>query len=224
MKACNKKRLLWIMSALLFLAACLMPWFGRGHGMPVAITTLMDPAPAGEITRDMHIAEAVALSPSQVRLHRAEAYCIGLLFATYKRVNEGVLSIELAQAGKQTRRSIPMRDLADNEALYICPDFALDPGSRFSISIDGRDGEAGSSATVWLTSDTRAGTATVADMPVARGLQLTLMPTSMMSGLGLSDRGTWAFIACSFSTLFMGLAVLAWSFSASGSYVSHRDS
>ncbi len=196
-------------AALVFAVACLYPWMPGFYQKTVAETPLRDPVPAGEISARVHIAEEVIV-PARSLADSQGPYCVGLLFATYQRANKGHLSVAVTQGNDRAQWTVPMSRLEDNKSFYACPSFDLDPRKQFSVLVDGKDGEEGSSATLWLTSDLEYGSVTLGGSMAPKSLQLSITSLSPTGGMGLSLPLRWAFLICGACSLLTALAALLW--------------
>lgn len=122
-------------------------------------TSSQDPLPVGEITRGLVVSQQV--QPDQGATppaHDAHPHCVGIRFATYMRRNSGRLDVELRQGSIERRWQVRASRLADNRFRYFCPGPAFSAWEPFHLQVSGINGEAGRSATLWLTGDTRLGT------------------------------------------------------------------
>jgi hypothetical protein len=198
--------------ATLFALTCLALWYPVKIYLPIQATERIDPRPAGEITSQFNLIEEVNIQgPLQKEfLPYQGALCVGLRFATFKRANDGEIEV-LWQEGRETKSWRVESDALDyNELRYFCPGKNFDPASPFIISVRGRVGVSGKSPTVWLTSDSHLGRATINGHVDTRSLDLSLARERRRSPLMLAQQNDGAFLISSFCTVFMGLFSLAW--------------
>lgn len=163
----------WIAIAIFIAAACLV-W------LPVQVQNTLDgtlpdnPVPAGEIQKDFLILQQVDPDPEALpEAGKIHPHCVGIRFATYMRRNSGRLAVELRQGPIERRWQVRAARLADNSFRYFCPGRGFSAGKPFQLRVSGVNGKPGSSATVWLTEDTRLG-ALESDNPAIAGMSLTL--------------------------------------------------
>jgi len=121
--------------------------------------------PAGELVTGTVLRQRLApgLPGRTAGMDPALPLCIELYVATYSgRPNRGVLELRLADGTMDLRARLDMAKLRDNQWTAVCPE-GLTVGvldrvrSGGLLEIASIDGAPGSSATVWLTSDTTYG-------------------------------------------------------------------
>lgn len=163
----------WVVIAIFIAAACLV-W------SPVQVQNTLDgtlsdnAVPAGEIHRGFSILQQVHPDPEVVMEGKnTHPHCFGIRFATYMRRNSGHLAVEVQQGPIERRWQVRAARLADNSFRYFCPGLGFSVGKPFQLRISGVNGTPGTSATVWLTEDTRLG-ALESDNQTIAGMALTL--------------------------------------------------
>ncbi len=149
----------------LLLAAAVWRPFHAHRGLYA--TARPDAVPAGEITQGFTLRQEVVL-PRTLPLDGATGFpdrqpCFGIQFATWARANKGHVDVQWRQGEKHQQWRVDMSHLADNTFRHYCPDTGFYPYQPFTVEINGVDGSAGSSATLWLVGDTHFGTARLGD-------------------------------------------------------------
>jgi hypothetical protein len=180
------------------------------HYIPIYGTKLQDLQPAGEITGPFRLQQRVRNPVSVAKISAGDETCVGLRFATYQRRMEGQFTVTWQQGAFAKRWLVNAPYLADNKFSYFCPGEHFKPIEDFSIIVEGRDGIAGSAATVWLTADTSLGHAEVNGKPMERGLSMLMAREIRMTPAMLVKVDHGGFSIGWLCTLLTGLAALAW--------------
>lgn len=194
----------------IFLLVCCGLWIPTRHYIPVYGTKLLDPQPAGEITAPFRLHQQVRNPVSAAKMSAGDEMCVGLRFATYQRRMAGQFAVTWQQAAFAKRWLVNAPYLADNQFSYFCPGEHFKPVEVFSILIEGKDGVAGSAATVWLTTDTSLGHAEVNGKSLERGLSMLIAHEVRMTPAKLIRLDHGAFLIGWLCTLLTGLMVLLW--------------
>ena len=194
----------------IFLLVCLGLWVPAKHYVPVYGTKLQAPQPAGEITAPFRLQQLVHNSNSAAKISVGDEVCVGLRFATYQRQIEGQLTVTWQQAPFAKRWLVNARSLTDNQYSYFCPADHFNPAEDFSVTVEGKDGVAGSAATVWLTTDASLGHAVVNGRTSKLGLNILMAREIRMIPAKLARVDHGAFLIGWLCTVLTGLAALLW--------------
>lgn len=149
------KAALSIFPLAMFLAASASVW------MPLTIhSVVFDPGlrnnrPAGQIIKGYSVSEVIH-PPPKGAISGEPVNCIALRFATYMRRNEGLLRVIWRQENRGHQWTVNTTELDDNSFVDLCLDAPMDAGKPFALEVIGLNGKTGSSATVWLTSSSKA--------------------------------------------------------------------
>lgn len=194
-----------------FILACALLWLPAERYAPVAGVVRVATSPAGEITEGFHLEQLVAATNvAKKSVPKNKELCFGIRFATYRRENDGEISVGWRQGTLAKRWLVEADELADNERRYFCPGRHLKLDIPFSITIDGVHGIPGSSPTVWLTADVSYGQATVNGKLVKQGLDIGIARKVHLTPARLIRLDQGAFLVGWLCTLLTGLAALFW--------------
>ena len=214
------RRLFIVLSALIFpilvsvAAYLLAPDVLRGFRYEfVTVPVKLDQRnPTGELIAGKRIEQTIDLDSNLLShvgsIQANETMCLGVLFSTYVRHNDGQVRISLMQDSIIVSRIIEMAYIKDNVYKWLC--FEKNEWLRFTVGdallvIEGIDGREGSSVTAWLSADAPHGPALVDAVPNSKGLVFGIV-------LGKADRVAsivrWAFVLLSSLGIELILGVL----------------
>lgn len=200
----------WIAITIFIAVACLV-WLPVQVQNTLYGTLSNNPAPAGEIHRDFSILQQVHPDPDALpEVGSIHPHCFGIRFATYMRRNSGHIAVALRQGQLERRWLVRAARLADNSFRYFCPGPGFSVGDPFQLQVSGINGKPGTSATVWLTEDTRLGTLESENQAIT-GMALTLdLVENRQVGLAEALRvNRGAFLFGWLCTLVVAVIVLA---------------
>lgn len=204
----------------LFLAGACLLWLPFRTQHSVYATQRVHAVPAGQITAGFVLRQTVlprSGKDSLVDHEGHEATCFGIRFATYMRSNSGSIQVAWRQDGRTEGWRVDAGDLQDNAFRYFCPRERFILTEPFALEIKGLDGRAGDSATLWLTGDTRLGTATLGTgAPTGKALALDVATRRRHAGLALLSIDHGAFLFGWLCTLLAGVIALHFGFGPTG--------
>ena len=137
--------------------------------------------PAGEITRDFKLSQALDIQETQL-LERdfGEPFCVNLLMANYaNRRNRGSFSVTVITTNDRQEKRVEADAVLDNQYHKICFEelrFEQLYNKPATLEISGIDGEPGRSVTAWLSSAPTGARANLNGQPT----DLTLVHTVVL--------------------------------------------
>ena len=164
--------------------------------------------PAGEFIAGRVLTQSGVLPESLGSQDALGHLCFGVRFATYARKNTGTLDVAWKQGRSIASWRVLSSDLADNQMKFFCPKNGMVLGAPFQIQIASKDGSAGHSPTVWLTTDDRFGTVTFDGKAQQRGLSLAIADHTNLTLKRIIHLDKGAYFLGWLMTLVIGLVAL----------------